>query len=72
MAHPRLREVSRGLWEHLAEVVPQAVTNIAAVHLRERTLSESVAALVRQLSLPRSIAGPKGLVAAIAKLPSHH
>jgi WD40 repeat protein len=49
--HPRLREATAHLWRHIA--VPGAWDGpLATVHLRERTLSDATAALVRQLRLP--------------------
>jgi hypothetical protein len=51
-AHPKLHESTRRLWEHVA-VLPGSINGlIAAVHLRERNLSDVLSSLVRQLELP--------------------
>jgi WD40 repeat protein len=66
---PRLREPTRRLWEHLGDVVLPVMPGTAAVHLRERSADDMVAALVRQLVLPKEISGPDEAVRAISRLP---
>ena len=54
-AHPELRAATEGLWNTMGEIrMPNANPRLVAIHLRERNLSETVAALVRQLHLPIS------------------
>lgn len=51
-AHPQLRAATEGLWNTTGEgCVPNANPDLAAIHLRERSLSQVLAALVRQLNL---------------------
>ncbi len=47
-AHPRLRQATRAVWEHI-EQAPYANTTLAAVHARQRTLDEVAASIHRQL-----------------------
>jgi WD40 repeat protein len=68
--HPRLRESTRHLWQHVP--VPQSAWTgpLAAIHLRERTVGEAGAALIRQLHLPLSPQStPREIVDAISALP---
>ncbi|NUT27884.1 MAG: NACHT domain-containing protein [Streptomyces sp.] len=50
--HPGLRESTRHLWEPAAVSFGRWEVGLATIHLRERTLADTLAALVRQLALP--------------------
>ena len=68
--HPRLREPTSHLWRHIP--VPRAAwtSPLAAIHLRERTVEEAAAALIRQLHLqlpPQS--APREVINAVTALP---
>ena len=68
--HPRLREPTRHLWQHLP--VPQSAWTgpLAAIHLRERTVEEATAALIRQLHLPLPPEStPREVINAVTALP---
>ena len=52
-AHPRLRVATERLWSTAGETsLPRENPHLAAVHLRERDLPQTLAALIRQLDLP--------------------
>ena len=68
--HPRLRDPTRHLWQHVP--VPQSAWSgpLAAIHLRERTMDEAAAALVRQLHLPLPPeSSPREVIDSIVALP---
>ncbi|GEK04599.1 AAA family ATPase [Streptomyces sp. ATE26] len=67
-AHPVLRDKAQGLWLGLLKDPPLAVRNLAVVHARGRSVSEVMAALVRQWSLGKT---PKvdDVVGALRDLP---
>jgi hypothetical protein len=51
-AHPSLRAATARLWSTVDARLPRENAQLAAVHLRERDLGQTLAALVRQLRLP--------------------
>ncbi|MFC4044410.1 hypothetical protein ACFO1B_38865 [Dactylosporangium siamense] len=65
--HGHLREETRPLWEHLGELAPHRVADMAAIHLRERTVAETVASLVRQLGLSASVTTAPDAVDAVLR-----
>ncbi|WP_143466571.1 NACHT and WD repeat domain-containing protein [Lentzea kentuckyensis] len=52
-AHLQLREVTRPIWEHVAQW-PLPVDHLAAVHARQRGVATVVASVARQLNLPEN------------------
>ncbi|WUH94311.1 AAA family ATPase [Streptomyces sp. NBC_00433] len=65
-AHPRLREASRELWSRAANAPREAVRGFAAVHARQRDLSEICGSIAHQLDLPAR--SPAELVDALRHL----
>ncbi|MBC6460839.1 caspase family protein [Actinomadura sp. HBU206391] len=66
-AHPRLRKATKGVWDRI-EQAPWQLDHLAAVHARQRSTSEIVTSLARQLGLP-SAAEPEPLIESLAALP---
>ena len=68
--HPRLRQTTEYLWQHVPVPLSAWTGPMAAIHLRERTVEEAAAALIRQLHLsvpPQST--PREVIDAITALP---
>jgi WD40 repeat protein len=57
-AHPGLRDRTRHLWEHVHAAPSHSLADLAAVHLRERNLADTLVSLTRQLVAPVPV--PKG------------
>ena len=68
--HPRLREPTRHLWQHIPAPQSAWTGPLAAIHLRERTVEEATAALIRQLHIPLAPEStPREVIDAVAALP---
>ena len=69
--HPQLRESTRRVWEHVAAVHEPCLDNLAAIHLRERSITDALRSLVNQLALPLDDCDPTAddVIIAITTLP---
>ncbi|MBM0201694.1 caspase family protein [Micromonospora sp. STR1s_5] len=69
-AHPELREPTREVWEH-AERAPYPNHHMAAISARERSLSQVVTSVARQLKLLPDVRNPSvgEVVSAVAAMP---
>ena len=70
--HPQLRDSTRRLWEHVPAAPRAATDTLAAIHLRERNLTDALRSLIGQLGLSLDDRDPSAadVIAAINALPS--
>lgn len=70
--HPQLRDSTRRLWEHVPAAPRHTTDTLAAIHLRERSLTDALGSLISQLGLLVDDRDPAAddIIVAISALPS--